>query len=115
MLQTSDVIATANQMLANITPSAVAGLQTHNYSSGKMQVEDKITNSDVDKQSWRLEDEQRTLSSRKADEWRSATENKVSAPEGLIFGGNAEVGGSSAIVKPKTLRPTEADIDTFEF
>jgi hypothetical protein len=115
IVQTKDVIATANQTLANITPSAVAGLQTHKYSSGKMQVEDKVTSSSVDKQSWRMENEQRTLSSRKADEWRSATENKVSAPEGLIFGGNAEVGGSASVVKPKTLRPTEVDIDTFEF
>ena len=112
MIQSADFISTANKTDATIMPTHVANLQTHKYSSGKMSVENKVANSNVEKGSWNLEEEQINITSKKP-EWRSATENQVSMPEKALFGRDSEVGARATIVKPKTLRPTEIEFNDF--
>jgi hypothetical protein len=112
----TDVIKTGNKTAATIAAPELSNLQTHNYTAAKLQVDNKVANSSVEKSMWRSEYSQTVANTKSFNEFRSATQNDVDMGD-TGLGKDRDTKNGSVIVKPKTLRTdrNEVEIRDFEF
>lgn len=116
LVPATDVIKTGNKTSAAINAPQLAGLQTHKYSAAKMQVDNKVANSSVEKSMWRNEYEQNVSTTKAFNEFRSATQNDVDVGDPGL-GRDIATKNGGVRVGPKALRPdgNEVEIRNFEF
>jgi len=110
LIQSGDTIKTGSQTLASATNSQVAGLTTHKYSTKKLEISNRVQDTDAEKGTWRDVADQTNVSNKVHGEWRSATQ--ADTVHDNEFGRIAAVGGSSMTVGPKNLKP---NINSMEF
>ena len=109
LVQAGDTIKTASQTVASATNSHVSGLTTHNYRAKKMEISNRVQNTDAEKGTWRDVADQANASSKVHGEWRSATQ--ADTLHDNEFGRGAAVGGSSMVVGPKNLKPNNISME----